>query len=54
MSIANELRACRMEELKEDPATLTAQIEQELGIWREIFQEIKERHHQYDKKMVWE
>ena len=51
MAIANELRACHMEELEEDPTAQAAQMEQEVGIWREIFQEIKERHDQY-KKMV--
>ena len=54
MAVANELRACCMEELEEDPATQAAQIEQEVGIWREILQEIKEWHDQYDKKMVQE
>ena len=52
MAVANELRACRIEELEEDPAAQVAQIEQEVGVWREIFQEIKERHDQYDRKMV--
>ena len=52
MAVANELRACRVEELEEDPTAQTIQIEQEVGIWREIFQEIKEWHDQYDKKMV--
>ena len=54
MAIANELRACYVEELEEDPITQIAQIKQEVGIWWEIFQKIKERYDQYNKQMVQE
>ena len=54
MAIANELRACHMEELEEDPVAQTTQIKQKVGIWWEIFQKIKEWHDQYNKQMVQE
>ena len=49
VAVANNIWACREEELGED---LAQDIEREVGIWRKIFRKIKERHDKNDAKVV--
>lgn len=52
LSLNEELRAFTVEELEASQETFETDIEYEVGIWLDMFTEIRERHRKYDASMV--